>query len=214
MPRKLETIDSECPYHITARCLNRDWFQIPIDEVWHLMSDYLFLISKHFQIEIHQFVLMQNHFHLVARSPELNLSSAMQYFMNQTSREMNRSSLRINQTYGARFHRSRIENYHYYMNVYKYVYQNPLRAGIIDRAEAYPYSTLNGILGFQKMIIPIVEDAILFNPEFDESSLKWINTLADPEDIDQMRRGLKRSTFKLPLIRSSRNESELESRLL
>lgn len=214
MPRKIVPISSEHPYHITARCINREWFNLPLETVWSIMEDYLFIVHHGFQIKVHSFVLMGNHFHLLVSSPQGNLSSAMNYFMRETSREISRLSGRINQTYGGRYHRSLITNYHHFVNVYKYVYQNPVRAKFKGRVEEYVHSTLAGILGVRRLIIPLEQDSILFNPSLDEACLAWLNRLPHEDDVEALRKALKRPCFKLTKNRKSNRPSHLENQLL
>jgi putative transposase len=178
------------------------------------MEDYLFLVSHHYSLLIHCFVLMPNHFHMMTTSPEGNLSQAMNYFMRETSREITRLSGRINQTYGARHHKSIINNFHYFMNCYKYVYRNPVRAGLIDQVQNYPYSTLAGICGQKRLVIPIVEDTLMFSPDFDTTTLHWLNQASTPEDEDEIRRALRRPVFALPKSRQNHRPSTLEFKLI
>ena len=214
MPRKLIPISPSDPYHISARCLNREGFKLPLAGVWSLMEDYLFLTSSLYGLRIHSFVLMSNHFHLLLTAPNGNLSEALLYFMRETSREITRMSGRINQTYGSRNHKTRIGNYHYFMNTYKYVYQNPVRAGICERAENYPYSSLNGLCGLSRLSIPLVEDTILFSPVFDESALRWINKPPDFSLQEAMRLALRRADLEFKASRKTGRESKLKEFLL
>src|SRR5687768_41216 len=98
MPRRPVICNAEFPYHVTARCHNREWFDLPLDLVWNVMEDFLFLSQKMYSLRIHQFVLMPNHFHLVVSTPEGNISRSMQYFLSETSRQISTLSGRINQT--------------------------------------------------------------------------------------------------------------------
>lgn len=178
------------------------------------MEDYLFFIHHCFGVKIHGFVLMSNHIHLLISAPNGNLSAALLYFLREVSKEITRLSGRINQTWGARNYKSEITSYHHFMNVYKYVYSNPLRARLCSQAEVYPYSTLTGLCGNSRINIPMDLDTILFNPSFDEAILKWINTDPDPEKIREMRLGLSRPVFGLKTLKKTERPSELESRLL
>lgn len=214
MPRRIVPISPNDPYHISARCINREWFSLPIEVVWSVMEDYLYLTAKEFDLRIHAFVLMSNHFHLIATAPLGNLSRALLYFMRESSRELTRLAGRINQTYGARNHKTHINSFHHFMNTYKYVYQNPLRAGLCRRVEDYPYSTLNGLCGLNQITIPLVEDTLLFTPNFDESTLKWLNTRPDVEYEKEMRLALSRPQFELKASRKNKKQSLLETFLL
>lgn len=172
------------------------------------------MTSSLYGLRLHSFVLMSNHFHLLLTAPNGNLSEALLYFMRETSREITRSSGRINQTYGIRNHKTRIGDYLYFMNSYKYVYQNPVRAGICKNAEDYPYSSLHGLCGLSRLSIPLVEDTILFSPEFDESALKWINTPPEPSLQEEMRLALRRGNMEFKTSRKTGRESKLKETLL
>ncbi|PWU18041.1 MAG: hypothetical protein C5B49_07850 [Bdellovibrio sp.] len=214
MPRKVATKCGEAPYHISARCVNREWFVLDMDTVWSIMEDYLYLISHQFNLHIHSFVLMANHFHMLLSAPDRNLSQALLYFMRETSREITRLSGRINQTYGNRNHKTYLGGYHYFMNSYKYVYRNPVRAGICRWVEEYPYSTLHGVCGLKRLIVPVAEDTILFTPEFDQTALNWLNTKSTPDHEEEIRLALRRSAFELKTPRKLGRKSDLGSTLI
>lgn len=182
--------------------------------VWSIFEDYLFLTKSHYNLRLHSFVLMSNHFHLLISTPDANLDKAMQYLMRETSREITRLSGRINQTYGSRFHRSLITSHHYFMNAYKYVYRNPVRSEICPQPEDYRFSTLTGLLGGAKLIIPIEEDTLLFNQKFDEQTFEWLKTKPRHDAEDYVRKALKRTVFQLPRMKNNNEENFLETELL
>jgi putative transposase len=213
MPRKQIPIVATDPYHITARCINRQWFDLPISSVWSIMENYLYLLCASYNLKIHAFVLMSNHFHLLLTAPEGNLSSALLYFMRETSKQITFMSGRINQTYGNRNHKTRINSYHHFLNTYKYVYQNPVQSGLCNKVQDYPYSTLNGILGGSQLVIPICEN-ILFADDFQNSELEWLNKNPSKEHWQQMKAALRRSTFELKVCKRTRLRSPLENELL
>ena len=214
MPRKIVPIISNVPYHVTARCINQEWFSLPLDIVWSIMEDFLYFIAAEYKINIHAFVLMSNHFHLLVTAPQGNLSMALLYFLREVSKEITRLSGRINQTFGGRNHKTLIEEYNYFMSTYKYIYQNPLRAGICERVEEYPYSTLHGLCGLKPLIVPLVEDTILFNPDFDEEVLKWLNTRPDIGFEEEMRIALRRPILDFNISRKTRKQSLLTRGIL
>lgn len=203
MPRKPVIISCEHPYHVTARCLNREWFDLPMESVWSIMEDYLFLISVSYKVRIHSFVLMSNHIHLLVSCPENNISEALRYFLTETSRELGRLSGRVNQTWGSRNYKSLVSSYQYYLNVYKYIYSNPTRAGAATYAEEYPFSTLAGLCGQRNLFIPLAPDDLLFNPTFDDSVLRWINTPSSLEALEEVRKALRRPKMEFRTLRSS-----------
>jgi REP element-mobilizing transposase RayT len=212
MPRPKAILQSEFPYHVTARCVNREWFSIPMSQVWDLMQEHLYFTVRGYQCKIHSFVLMNNHFHLLLSTPKANLSSAMAYFMKATSDELTRRSKRINQTYGSRHYRGVIRSYHYFLLAYKYVYRNPVEARLCKNVEDYPYSTLSGLLGKWSLLIPTEEDRTLFSDV--TGTLVWLNKKPKVESRDAVCAALKRREFKLPRDRKTRRPCTLENDLL
>ncbi len=178
------------------------------------MEDYLYLVKHSFDLRIHSFVLMSNHFHLLVTAPNGNISEAMRYFMRETSREITRLSGRINQTYGARHGKTCIGSFHHFMNAYKYVYRNPVRAKICGSVEEYPYSTLHGLCGLRKLLAPVEDDTILFTPEFDQAALNWLNKPSNPELEEEMRLALRRPLLEFKTRRKSQKPPRLDDELL
>lgn len=184
------------PFHITVRSNNRDWFGLSRAEVWTIMEDYLFFIHHAYGVKIIAFVLMDNHFHLLVLCPLGNISEAMAYFLRETSKRIASKSGRINHIYGSRFYRTLIKNNHYFQHAYKYLYRNPVEAGICQRPEEYLYSTLSGLLGITALRIPLTFDDTLF--ESVEHTLSWLNEAPSLEKREMIRKALRRSVFKLP----------------
>jgi REP element-mobilizing transposase RayT len=195
MPRKKIILQSDFPYHITARCINKDWFRLDIGTVWSIFGDYLSMLKYEFRFEIISFVLMNNHYHLLTKTPEMNLSAGMNYFMREVSKEISFQSNRINQTFGGPYHWCLIDSLNYFYNTYKYTYRNPVEAGLSDSCESYPYSSLSNILGFQKMRFPISQDTLLFNPNFQIGILNWLNT-PNPKVHEEISHALKKPIFR------------------
>jgi REP element-mobilizing transposase RayT len=194
MPRKSFIPSSEFPYHVTGRCLNKEWFRVSMDYVWSVFSDYLFFINRAFNIQIHCFILMNNHFHLIAATPEANLDEAMNYFMREVSRRISKKSGRINQVFGGPYHWSLLQAPNSFQFAYKYVYRNPIEAGLCVRVEDYKYSTLQVLLGQQHSVIPLQPDEYLFS-DF-EGQLRWLNESYPSEKVkDEIRKALRRYEF-------------------
>ncbi len=133
-------LDPNYPYSLGARCINKDWFGMPMDDVRKIMEENLHFCAHAFEIKIYLFVLMSNHYHLIAEAPLGNLSACMQYLQASTSRQITKSAGRINHTWRAKFFRTLMGSHHYYLNAYKYFYRNPVAAGICNRVEDYRYS--------------------------------------------------------------------------
>ena len=184
-----------------------------MDLVWNIFSDYLFLLKFCFSFRIHSFVLMSNHYHMLISTPDQNLSVAMAYFHREISRQLNRHGNRINRTFAGRYRKCLIGNYHYFLNCYKYIYQNPIRSGQVDTAENYKFSTLNGKLGFNRLLVPVENDTLLFEGSLTEN-LTWINQVPQKDDLDSIRCALMKGKFKLREDLNTKKPNRLENSLL
>ncbi len=206
---------SAFPYHITDRCPNREHFPLRLDQVWKILCEDLSLAHYKNGLKIHAFVLMPNHFHLLASVSEVPIGKVLCEFLSSSSRAMNLQCGRINQRWGGRAFKGEVPSYHYYMNAYKYIYQNPVRARLCKYVEAWPYSSLSGLIGQSKLTLPLEPD-LLFSPEncqtFDESHLKWLNQEISKESLADMKSALGKQNFKLP--KRKERENPLETQLL
>jgi putative transposase len=206
MSRPKMILQSEFPYSVASRSRNRDWYDLPLEEVWQLMTEYLYLCKHAFNLQIHQFVLMSNHYHLVVTTPDSNLPDAMAYFNKATSEEIQRLTGRRNQIYGSRYYRTIISKAHYFLNTYKYIYRNPVQARVCDTVESYPFSTLYGLLGKSNLLVPLLVDTTLFSDP--AGTLAWLNRTTNPIHDIEMSRALRRSEFCLPSFRKKPSELE------
>ncbi len=163
-------------------------------DVWQIFSNQLYFISIAFDVRIHAFVLMSNHFHMLLATPLANLSEAMCHFMRETSKELTTRSNRLNQTWGARHRASLIGGYNYYQQAYKYIYRNPVSAGIETKVEDYKYSSLRGLLGKEHLGFPVYDLQLTCDVE---NTLEWLNYSPKEEDRLMVGRALRRQIYSL-----------------
>ncbi|MBI2605657.1 MAG: transposase [Deltaproteobacteria bacterium] len=198
MARKKLVQSPNHPYHITARSNNGAYLGLEPETLWNIYNDYLHFLSTAFEVKIHAFVMMSNHFHLIASFPKLNISLAMNRFMTESARAINFERMTINHIYGSRYFACLIDNERYYRNVFRYLFQNPVRAGICTYVEDYSFSTLSGLLGQTRLSIPIHHFSSPFVPEFSdlESHLSFLNQPINLRTLEATRFALRRTHFK------------------
>jgi putative transposase len=187
--RKREFLENCFPYHVTARTADREYFEHPVEEVWKAFTQFLFLMSFSYGIRIHAFVLMSNHFHLLMTAPDNNLNAALDYLIDHVNRSPARPE--IEKTFQATIIRSRA----YYKQAYKYVYRNPVEARLCEQVESYPFSTLRGVLGFDRQPFPVIDNmALITNPH---AQLGWLNSpFPNAGFLEELREAMKRAEFE------------------
>lgn len=151
-------------------------------------------LRKQYGCRIHSFVLMSNHYHLLISTPRSNIGEAMKYLHREVARKVNRAAGRTNHFFGGRYKWSLIDDENYYWNAVKYVFRNPLRAGLCEKVEAYPYSSLSRPRDLEWMMC----DFFRSPDEEIELNLEWLNEKFEAEKEIAIRKALRRRNFELP----------------
>jgi putative transposase len=107
---------------------------------------YLFLalleeMTDRFNVDIYAYVLMGNHYHLLVKTNESNISRAMQWFGTSFTRKFNLLHHTSGHLFQGRFKSIIVENDAYLFGLSCYIHRNPLRAGIVERLSEYPWSS-------------------------------------------------------------------------
>jgi putative transposase len=93
-------------------------------------------------IGVHAFALMKNHYHLVVTPPaEGVLADAMQTIHLRYTKYFNHKYGRIGTMWNERYRANLLEDERYWYVCLRYVDLNPLRARLVEQAEAYRWSS-------------------------------------------------------------------------
>jgi putative transposase len=96
----------------------------------------------HHLVSVHAYVLMTNHFHMIATpAHERSLPGAMQQLGTNYARFFNRKYERVGTLWNGRYRCLRIENELYWLTCLRYIEQNPVRAGVTNSADGYRWSS-------------------------------------------------------------------------
>ncbi len=98
-------------------------------------------LSERFNVEVYGYVLMSNHYHLLLKTNDANLSKAMQWFGTTYTRKFNLSNHIGGHLFQGRFKSIIVQNDAYLLRASYYIHRNPLRAKIVERLADYPWSS-------------------------------------------------------------------------
>ena len=99
--------------------------------------------------KLHDYALMDNHFHLLVETPEANLSSGMHNLEGTYAQAFNRRHKRRGHLFGDRFKSPLVEGGGYLMEVARYIALNPVRAGMVEHPRDYAWSSYRAKAGHE-----------------------------------------------------------------
>ena len=142
MPRTARaTVGGVC-YHVINRANGRA-------RIFHDADDYraferlLAAASKRHTVRLIAYCLMPNHFHLVViPDGDGDLSRWMQWLMTSHVRRHHRRYGTDGRLWQGRYKAFAVQDDRHLVTVLRYVERNPLRANLVSRAEAWPWSSL------------------------------------------------------------------------
>jgi putative transposase len=127
-------------YHVTSRGGRRE--RIFVDDV-----DRLTLLSvveqgmERYEAEVLVYCLMGNHYHFVLHTRSGNLSLLMRHINGVYTQRFNRRHGLVGHLFQGRFKAVLVDRDAYLLEVCRYVELNPVRAGIVADAAAWPWSS-------------------------------------------------------------------------
>ena len=96
---------------------------------------------------VHAYCLMDTHVHLVVETPEPTLGSGMQRLTGGYAYEFNRRHARYGHLFAGRYSASLIDTDRHAIMAGAYVVLNPVRAGLVDDAVDWPWSSYRASAG-------------------------------------------------------------------
>ena len=109
---------------------------------------------------VYAWVLMGNHYHLVARMGAVPLSRSMKTLQQEVTRSRNRLEKVFGPMWQGRFKAKQVDRQEYLEKLIAYVHLNPVKAGIVDRSKRYRWSGHRDILGYRKKPVVAVDDVL------------------------------------------------------
>lgn len=187
MPRTARLLVAGGYYHVINRGNNRS-------AVFHNPTEYRAFVSllgraqERIQLQIVAACLMPNHFHLVV-SPrqDRDLSRWMQWLLTTHSHHYHLVHGTAGRVWQGRFKAFPIQQDHHLLTVMRYVERNPLRAGIVTRAEDWSW----GSSAWRLDRNPVLQ---LSEPPFQLPAdwAAYVNQPQTPSEVDALRECVNR----------------------
>ncbi|MEQ8235968.1 MAG: transposase [Syntrophomonadaceae bacterium] len=185
MPRKSRIRSASEIYHIMMRGINRQTIFTAEEEY----SRFIFTLGRYKKqcgFEIYAYCLMPNHLHILMKVGTEPLAQIMRRICGSYVYWYNKRHDRIGNLFQDRFRSEAVEDDNYFLTVLRYIHQNPVKAGLCENIEEYPWSSV------REYIEPgiIVDRAFglgFFEPDVKKNSsnlLKFCQQVMDDKCLD------------------------------
>jgi len=91
--------------------------------------------------ELYAYCLMSNHIHLLLREGTEELGTSFRRIASKYVQWYNQKYERVGHLFQDRFKSEVVEDNRYFLGVLRYIHQNPVKAGMVQKIEAYPWSS-------------------------------------------------------------------------
>lgn len=145
MARQLRVTYDGAVYHVYARgaCKQHTFLS---DSDRRSFLELLGVIHERYEVEMHAYCLMTNHYHLLLRTPQGNISEAMRYLNSVYTQRFNRRNGQDGALFRGRFGAQVVAATRYVRALSAYIHLNPVRAGMVEAPDHYRWSSYGAYL--------------------------------------------------------------------
>ncbi|TES92171.1 MAG: chromosomal replication initiator DnaA [Candidatus Cloacimonadota bacterium] len=162
MARPLRLCFENAVYHITARGNRRENIfysdrdrYVFLDKMNETFVKYSFICYAH--------CLIENHYHLVLKTPNANISEGMHYLNTSYANWFKAKHNIVGVVFQGRYKSPIVDEDNYALVATVYVHVNPIRAGVVKNLEDYKWSSFLDYIGKRKPIVERLDTSFILN---------------------------------------------------
>jgi putative transposase len=147
-------------YHVTSRGVRRE----PIYADNQDRKVFVSLLDeavKRYVWQLSAYCLMTNHYHVVLKTPDANLSAGMQWLKGRYAQWFNWRHGLEGHVFFRRFKSVLVESEWHFLEVIRYVLLNPVRAGMCRRAAHWEWSSYRAMTSDEQGPVELALDPVL-----------------------------------------------------
>lgn len=145
MPRFPRNYIKTSFFHIMTQGINKSYIFSKEDDIKYYISSMYKLKEEH-EVKIISYCIMNNHAHILIETNTLKeLSKYMQRLNTKYAKYYNKKYNRVGYVFRDRYKSEGIYSDEHLYNCIKYIYDNPVKAGICKKPEDYAYSNYKKI---------------------------------------------------------------------
>jgi len=143
-------------HHIVNRGVARDnVYKCDADKEKYL--EILCKACKTYRVNVHDYCLMDNHYHLLIETSSENLSLFMRQINSNYAIYFNKKYKRTGHLWQGRYKSWYIVKEQYLYDLFRYIEHNPIEAKITDKVGEYPFTLLATVLNSDQEVISCAE---------------------------------------------------------
>ncbi len=187
MPRK-PRIEIAGYYHIVNRGVEQRIVFKEADD-YEYFEEMLCYYAKSYNITLHNYCLMGNHYHLLVEIRQENLSKFMKQLNANYAIYFNKKYKRSGHLWQGRFKSWYVTDEAYFYTLMLYIEQNPLKAKMVKELDEYPYSSYHYFLDMQNIPECLKRSWIAQNYKNDTESIKaFLNASVDMGMLKELKK--------------------------
>jgi putative transposase len=110
----------------------------------NLLLDVLRSYQQQNKYQLHEFVIMPNHFHLlITPNPPVTIEKAIQFIKGGFSYRAKKELGFTGEIWQTSFYDHRVRESSEYIRLRHYIHMNPVRRGLVPSPEEFPFSSAN-----------------------------------------------------------------------
>ena len=160
MPRHERVISKSGYYHIMLRGNERRNIFLD-DEDKNRFIETIKEKKKEDRFYLQAICLMDNHIHMMISEGTENISQVVKRITVSYVHYFNKKYKRVGHLFQDRYKSEAVEEDDYVLALARYIHQNPVKAGIVERVEDYKWSSYNGYINKNAYISKMIDTEMI-----------------------------------------------------
>ena len=141
-----------------------------------------------YKANLHDYCLMDNHYHLLIETTSENLSLFMRQINSNYAKYFNKKYKRTGYLWQGRYSSWYIVNEKYIYDLFRYIEHNPIEANMTNRIGEYPFTLLATIMNPQKEVIACAKHSKLKNEIEYEGIQEHLEVALNQEELAELKK--------------------------
>ena len=174
-------------YHIVNRGVEQRVIYNDHEDFTHFL-ELLCSGCQLYNVTLHGYVLMSNHYHLLIETKDENLSKFMKHLNASYAIYFNKKYKRSGHLWQGRFKSWYVIDEAYLYTLIGYIENNPVKTKMIQKLGEYPYSSYRSFVGDDEPI-PCLQNSFLFDVfTSQEERIEFLQQSVDEHLLDEIKK--------------------------